>query len=207
VSWLCHGVGAERARREGQALDARSAAVVDLVERGAAPMTSSVGRLFDAVAALLGVRSCVTYEGQAAVELEALARSVPLGTAPAYPVALERTDGPLVLDPAPLVAAVLVDRDRGVDRRLVAAGFHEGIGRAGAEAAVVLARQRGLDSVALTGGVFQNARLTEVVETALRAAGLEVLVHRSVPANDGGISIGQAAVAAARGAEGGKPTY
>nr|MBA2624574.1 carbamoyltransferase HypF [Acidimicrobiia bacterium] len=121
--------------------------------------------------------------------------------------ALERTDGPLVLDPAPLVAAVLVDRDRGVDRRLVAAGFHEGIGRAGAEAAVVLARQRGLDSVALTGGVFQNARLTEVVETALRAAGLEVLVHRSVPANDGGISIGQAAVAAARGAEGGKPTY
>jgi hydrogenase maturation protein HypF len=80
---------------------------------------------------------------------------------------------------------------------VLAAGFHESIGAAAAGAAVDLAREHGLRTVALSGGVFQNLRLAEVVEDALTTAGLEVLTHRHIPPNDGGISIGQAAVAAA----------
>nr|MBA2282162.1 carbamoyltransferase HypF [Acidimicrobiia bacterium] len=80
---------------------------------------------------------------------------------------------------------------------LLAAGFHEAIGRAAADAAIVIAAERGLRTVALSGGVFQNPRLAAIVEEALTLAGLEVLVHCTIPPNDAGISIGQAAVAAA----------
>ena len=79
---------------------------------------------------------------------------------------------------------------------LIAAGFHEAIGRASAALAASLAAARGLDTVALTGGVFQNLRLTEIVEAELIEAGLAVLIHQQVPPNDGGISVGQAAIAA-----------
>ncbi|MEJ7844872.1 MAG: carbamoyltransferase HypF, partial [Acidimicrobiales bacterium] len=174
-------------------------AVLDLAARGQGPVTTSMGRLFDAVAALLGLRPTVSYEAQAAIELEALARSVPRGEAPTFPVDVDRDgSGLVIIDPAPLVAALVDARERGTAPALLAAAFHESIGRAAATAAIEVAREHGLATVALTGGVFQNARLSEVVEQALTAAGLEVLVHRIVPPNDGGISIGQAAVAAAR---------
>jgi hydrogenase maturation protein HypF len=180
--------------------DPRRSAVRDLAARRSGPVTSSMGRLFDAVAALVGLRPAVTYEGQAAIELEALARPVPRREVPALPVAVERDGaGVLVIDPAPLVAAVVAAIARGTAPALVAAGFHEAIGEAAARAAVDLAREHGLATVALSGGVFQNQRLASVVEEALVIAGLEVLVHRTVPPNDGGISIGQAAVAAAQG--------
>jgi hydrogenase maturation protein HypF len=91
---------------------------------------------------------------------------------------------------------MLADADSGVDRALIAAGFHEAFGRATAVMAGRVAGEQGLDTVALTGGVFQNALLTEVVESGLRDQGLDVLVHSSIPPNDGGISIGQAAIAA-----------
>ncbi len=161
-----------------------------------------MGRLFDAVAALLGGRRRVTYEGQAAIELEALARSVPRRDAPAYDGLCDRTDvdSVAILDPAPLVRALLEDHAHGTASPLLAAGFHEAIGRAAAALAVQLARTHALDTVVLTGGVFQNVRLTEVVEETLRDEGIDVLVHQRVPPNDGGISIGQAAIAArARG--------
>jgi hydrogenase maturation protein HypF len=175
---------------------AAMAAVLDLAARGHGPVTTSVGRLFDAVAALLGGRQRVSYEGQAAIELEALARTVGRDDAPTYAGTVTFDGG--VLDPSDLVAALVQDRAAGVDVALLAAGFHEALGRAAAEAAVVVANERGIDAVALTGGVFQNARLTDVVEHALLAAGVRPLVHEQVPANDGGISIGQAAIAAAR---------
>jgi hydrogenase maturation protein HypF len=179
--------------------DPRRDAVADLVARGHGPVTTSMGRLFDAVAALLGLRPVVAYEAQAAVELEALARSVPRREAPTYPVEVGRDgSGMVVLDPSPLVVALLDERARGTAPALLAAGFHESIGRAAARAAIDLAHEHGLGTVALSGGVFQNIRLSEVVEEALAGAGLDVLVHRIVPSNDGGISIGQAAVAAAR---------
>jgi hydrogenase maturation protein HypF len=178
--------------------DSRADAVRDLAARGRGPVTTSAGRLFDAVAALLGLRPTVTYEAQAAIELEAQARAVPRTEAPVYPVEIAvGDDGLLVLDPAPLVAAVLADRARGTPVPVVAAGFHESVGRATASAAITLAREHGVGVVALSGGVFQNARFSEVVEEAVERAGLRPLVHGVVPPNDGGISIGQAAVAAA----------
>ncbi len=173
--------------------------VLDLAERPASPVTTSAGRLFDAIAALLGGRQVVSYEAQAAIELEALARTVARGDAPRYDehVMITRTGDLFVLDPAPLVGALLADLDAGTDRRLLAAGFHEAFGRATATMAAMVAREHGLDTVALTGGVFQNARFSEVVEEGLHLSGLEVLVHGAIPPNDGGISIGQAAIAAA----------
>jgi hydrogenase maturation protein HypF len=179
--------------------DARQAAVLDLAEREHGPVTTSMGRLFDAVAALLGMRTAVSYEAQAAIELEALARSVPRNEAPSYPVEVGRDHaGVVVIDPGSLVAALVADRARGTAPAVAAAGFHESIGRAATKAAVEAASEHGLTTVALTGGVFQNVRLSEVVEEGLGAAGLEVLVHRVVPPNDAGISLGQAAVVAAQ---------
>jgi hydrogenase maturation protein HypF len=176
-------------------------AVLDLAERPTAPVTTSVGRLFDAVAALLGGRHRVSYEGQAAIELEARARTVARRDAPTYDGTVAIDGG--VLDPTALVAALARDRDAGADPAVLAAGFHEALGRAAATLAARVARQREIDAVVLTGGVFQNARLTEVVESELLAAGVAVLVHEQVPPNDGGISIGQAAVAAAKLVTGG----
>ena len=101
------------------------------------------------------------------------------------------------LEPRPLIARVRAERDAGVAPALIAAGFHEAVGRAVAGLAVDLAARRSLDTIILTGGVFQNARLTEVVAVDLAAAGLRVLLHADVPCGDGGISLGQAAIAAA----------
>ena len=100
----------------------------------------------------------------------------------------------LELDWRPLVAALLVDRERGVPDARIAARFHQTL----ADAALSLAKAAGLDRVALSGGCFQNRLLTERVAAGLRAAGFTVLLHRAVPANDGGIALGQIAVAAAR---------
>ncbi|MET0729311.1 MAG: carbamoyltransferase HypF [Acidimicrobiales bacterium] len=178
--------------------DPRRDAVAALVRSGQGPVTTSMGRLFDAVAALLGLRGVVSYEAQAATELETMARSVPRTEAPTWatPVECDRA-GTVVIDPTPLIAALVTQRAAGTPPALLAAGFHESIGRAAATAAVTVAREHGLGTVALSGGAFQNLRLSEVVEEALSTAGLEVLVHSRVPPNDAGISIGQAAVAAA----------
>ena len=171
---------------------AKLAAVLALAERAGTVTTTSVGRLFDAVAVLLGARSRVTYEAQAAIELEALARSaISARTASAELV----VDDGGVLDPAPLVAALVRDRAAGVDAAILARWFHESFGIAAARLAARVASAVGLDAVVLTGGVFQNALLAEVVESAITGAGLRVLVHSTIPPNDGGISVGQAAIA------------
>ena len=185
-----------RARHHGVA-ESTVSTVLDLAEHPSSPVTTSVGRLFDAIAALIGGRQRISYEAQAAIELEALARTVDRCDAPRYDGCISIDDsGSPVLDPAPLVAAVLADLDAGVDRARVAAGFHEAFGRATVDLAALVASRHNLATVVLTGGVFQNARLTDVVESGLRAEGLEVLVHSAIPPNDGGISIGQAAIAA-----------
>jgi hydrogenase maturation protein HypF len=173
-------------------------AVLDLAGRAATPVTTSVGRLFDAVAALLGCRARVSFEAQAAIELEAMASLVDRGDAPIYEgtVSHSMDDGVLVLDPAPLIGTLLADRATGTPAPVVAAGFHEALGRSAVEAAVTLAAEHALDTVVLTGGVFQNARLSAIVEEGLGRAGLHVLSHSAIPPNDGGISVGQAAIAA-----------
>ncbi|MFI5040506.1 MAG: carbamoyltransferase HypF [Acidimicrobiales bacterium] len=189
--WLRQAGGSELARTVAGRLDDRAA---DLLRIGGAVETTSMGRLFDAAAALVVGRARASYEGQAAIELEAMAGRVPPGEAAAIPLVQGWHDGQLVLDPSPLLLG-LVDMARGPD---AAAVFHESVGRATVDAALTLARGRGLTTVVLTGGVFQNARLTGLVTGGLAAAGLEVLTHRNVPPNDGGISVGQAAIAAHR---------
>jgi hydrogenase maturation protein HypF len=207
LAWVQLASGTGAAVRVGESLDPRWRQVLALMtdddpaDHSAAPrpiLTTSAGRLFDAVAALLGLRSQVSYEGQAAIELEMLTRFVPRDAAPSYPVAISRqagSGGLDVLDPSPLVDTVLREIQHGTDRALIAAGFHQSLGRATAELAASLARRYQLDTVALSGGVFQNVRFSDIVEDALVCEGLHVLVHESVPPNDGGISVGQAAIA------------
>jgi hydrogenase maturation protein HypF len=157
------------------------------------PVTTSVGRLFDAVAALVGIRYRVNYEGQAAIELEQCAA---VDVTDGYPA---RLDGSLIRG-GDLIRAVAADVRAGVDTPVVAARFHNGLADVLAAAAVRAAGDSGLDAVALSGGVFQNLRLLDGLSRRLDAAGLRVLTHSRVSCNDGGISLGQVAVAATQGA-------
>jgi hydrogenase maturation protein HypF len=158
------------------------------------PPTSSTGRLFDAVAALLGLRREVSYEGQAAVELEALAYEAAGGDYRGYPFAIEG----LQISPAPLFAAIVEDQRQCVAPALIAARFHNGLAHMVADVCERIGAQQGLGRVALSGGVFQNGLLLERTTRALQARGFEVYTNEQVPPNDGGVSLGQAAVAAAR---------
>ncbi|MBI1180646.1 MAG: carbamoyltransferase HypF [Alphaproteobacteria bacterium] len=166
------------------------------------PYSSSCGRLFDAVAATVGIcRAEMAYEGQAAIELEALAAGAEPAAVRPYPIGLRADEAPLRFDLAPLWAAILDDLEADVPVAVVAARFHAGLVSAIVEMADRLFERcgDGLDrTVALSGGVFQNRLLFEGLERALEARGFAVLSHRQVPANDGGLSLGQAAVAAAR---------
>jgi len=175
--------------------DRNWAAVIQMAERGVnAPVSSSAGRLFDAVAALLSVRDTINYEGQAAVELEQLADP---GATGAYGCEITG-QGPFCIEGAGLVRAVTGELTEGVPAPVIAARFHNGIA-ALIEDGCVLARERyGLGEVALSGGVFQNLLVTERAAARLAARGFRVLLHSRVPCNDGGISLGQAVVAGSR---------
>ncbi|NBE97713.1 carbamoyltransferase HypF [Nonomuraea sp. KC401] len=181
------------ARRAG----ARWESVTALARRGgpAAPLTSSAGRLFDAVAALAGVRDTITYEGQAAIELEQVADLAERG---AYQAGIARRDGVLVVAGGDLVRAALEDLDRGVGPAVVSARFHNGVRELVVRCCRALREETGLTTVALSGGVFQNVLLAERTVERLECDGFRVLTHAGVPAGDGGISLGQAVVAAAR---------
>lgn len=167
-----------------------------------APEASSMGRLFDAAAAVLGVRLEARYEGQAAMELEALAGEVP---AEPLPLPLSRGgEGTWILDPLPLLSALGERLAAGEDGALLAARFHEGVAAATAEVVTRVAGETGIGTAALGGGCFQNARLLASVRRRLEAAGVRVLVPRRLGPNDGAISYGQAAVAAAILRDGGR---
>jgi hydrogenase maturation protein HypF len=162
------------------------------------PLASSMGRLFDAAAAVLGVRNTARYEGEAAMELEALA-----GRRPALPWPMgvrpgTGADGVTELDPVPLLVALGEARAAGRDPSDLAAIFHESVAAATAELAAGAAHATGVRTVALGGGCFQNARLLVSVRERLAGKGLEVLVPQRLSPNDGAISYGQAAVAVAQ---------
>jgi hydrogenase maturation protein HypF len=211
--------------------------VVLMSRRGInAPLTSSAGRLFDAVAALLGVRDAINYEGQAAIELEQWADPAergayraaiepgpadpasagdsgaggggaagplrvpgagPLGVPGAGPLGV-RGAGPLRVRGADLVRAAAEDLLAGAGPAVIAARFHRGVAAAIVEVCTALRETSGLGTVALSGGVFQNVLLLGHVVDRLEESGFRVLTHARVPPNDGGISLGQASVAAAR---------
>jgi hydrogenase maturation protein HypF len=161
-----------------------------LVKGVNSPVTTSAGRLFDAVAALLGIRSVCSFEGQAAMMVEFRAER---GVDDSYDFAL-REGEPLVLDWEPLFREVIRDRDAGAPVGVICARFHNTL----AEAIVEVARRIGASRIALTGGVFQNRYLTERAFRRLEAEGLKPFTHQRVPPNDGGIALGQVLVAAAR---------
>jgi hydrogenase maturation protein HypF len=164
------------------------------------PLTSSAGRLFDAAAAILGVRDTINYEGQAAIELEQLAETLTPAEAEAYPATLETGEGPFTIRGSDLLHAVIEDRTGGVPAPVIASRFHHGVA-ALIEAGCVLMRERyDLGTVALSGGVFQNLLLLNATVARLETRGFRVLLHSRVPCNDGGISLGQAVIAASRAA-------
>jgi hydrogenase maturation protein HypF len=172
-----------------------------------APLTSSAGRLFDAVAALIGLRQRVNFEGQAAMDLEFAAESanteeiydfriddLRLTTDPALESSIVNHQSSMVVDWEPLILAILDDAQRGVANGEIAAKFHNTL----AQVIVQMAQQVGEHRVVLSGGVFQNKYLLERTIRQLQAAGFQPYWHQRVPSNDGGIALGQAAVAMCR---------
>jgi hydrogenase maturation protein HypF len=165
-----------------------------LAETGvASPVTSSMGRLFDAVAALCGIRPTVNYEGQAAIELEAACEDTERS---AYAIELAPEGELLRLDPREMIQNVVRDLAAGAEVGQVSARFHRGVAEATVSACSALAEAAGTDRVVLAGGVFQNRRLLEGVMDGLQRLGLRVLLPQRLPIGDGAISYGQAAVAA-----------
>jgi hydrogenase maturation protein HypF len=180
----------------GQVGERLWAQVAELARTGvASPLTTSIGRLFDGVAALCGVRAEVNYEGQAAIEFEAACEETSLAP---YPLAIEGSGELLVLDPRPTIEAVLADIEAGIPVGSVATRFHAAIAAGAVAACTRAASEHGVEQVVLSGGVFQNRRLLTETASGLEAAGLRVLVPERLPCNDGGIAYGQVAVAAWR---------
>ena len=206
-----------------------------MLQRGLnSPLTSSCGRLFDAVAALLNMRHTVSYDGQGAIELEALAETAeivegkkspfakgdsggfasgveiksppaPLGPRGSlcqrgeYSYIVSLNDGaPLQLDFSPMFPELLTDHDASVSSAVIAHRFHRTVAAAATEVCLRISASSGLDRIILSGGVFQNRLLSEMIYTSLTDRGLHVFTHRLVPPNDGGIALGQAAIAGRR---------
>jgi len=172
--------------------DTAKGIVQRLLEAGLnAPQTSSMGRLFDGVASLLGVRHTVNYEAQAAIELEAAVDPAEGG---AYAFAI----GPEGADAAPVIREIVTDLRAGLSVGCMAGRFHNGVVDMLLAVCEQIREQGGLNCVALSGGVWQNMLLLQRAADRLRAAGFDLLLHRQVPANDGGLALGQAAIAAWR---------
>ena len=175
----------------------RTETFLRLIERGVnSPLTSSCGRLFDAVAALAGVREQVNYEAQAAIELEAALEGVSEDRR--YPFAIRDASGGWVIDTRPLFLALVQDLREGVPAGVISRRFHLGLADVLVRAAELVRRRTGLARVCLSGGSYQNTFLLEHTSTHLEAEGFQVFTHAEVPCGDGGLSLGQALVAAHR---------
>jgi hydrogenase maturation protein HypF len=179
-------------------IDAGSIRMVErMVERTInAPATSSIGRLFDAVAALIGVCDRATFEGQAAMRLESLAASATSDGS--YPVDLLADRDRLIVDPAPIISGVVRDAAAGLAAPVIARRFHSTIADMVLAVCERVRDRSGVATVVLTGGVFVNAILARGVPQRLRGAGFSVFIHETMPPNDGGLCLGQLAIAAAR---------
>jgi hydrogenase maturation protein HypF len=160
------------------------------------PLNSSLGRLFDAVSALLDVRGEIDYEGQAAVELEMAAYdAVDKVGNDSYPYSIIEHDGTNIVQLKELLSAIVEDLYQDVSKATISARFHNTIARMICEMCQLIAKSTGINRVALSGGVFQNRLLLRKVVPLLESAGFSVLTHKQVPCNDGGISLGQAVIA------------
>ena len=171
--------------------------ILEMIQKGVnCPQTSSLGRLFDGVSSLVGIRHTVSYEGQAAVELEmAAVADEPVNP---YPIVCKKQDGIYRIAVSPMIKAVIDDLHRGIGAGRISLRFHRTLIRLFSDLCAVLREDTGCNRVALSGGVFQNALLLSGMSRELDEKGFTVYAHARVPCNDGGISFGQAAVAAAR---------
>ncbi len=166
------------------------------------PPASSVGRLFDAVAAAIGIypEKC-SYEGQAAIAMEALAKSHALNNHEEtliYPFNFSFSDNIYCIDPCPMWQALLNDLQQQIPQPVIAVKFHKSLANIIVDMVKHLRQQNAIYRVALSGGVFQNCILLEQVTNGLQKMGISVLTHSLVPANDGGLSLGQAVITAAK---------
>ncbi len=168
--------------------DERRALALQLENGVGCTPTSSMGRLFDAVSALVGVRHVAAYEAQAAIELEGLSRAAEPG-ARGYSFTVESRQPSAVVDPAPVFAAIIADLRAGATAGAIGARFHRAV--AGLVVELAGLDEAGDRTVALSGGVFQNALLLQLTLDALRGKGFRVITHRHVPPNDGGLALGQ----------------
>lgn len=167
--------------------------VKNLIERGInSPLTSSAGRLFDAVAAILGIRERINYEGQAAIELEMLATERKENI---YPFEIIKQGDEFVVDTRPIIEAILEENKRKVESKVIATRFHWSLSSIILNVCKTLRKNWGLNQVVLSGGVFQNVLLIKQAVYLLTLSGFEVFLHKFLPPNDGGISLGQAVVA------------
>jgi len=170
--------------------------VLQMLPKGLySPPTSSAGRLFDAVAAMLGICGTISYEGQAAIRVQSLARE---GVDARYEFVIEPNDACAVLSFGPMIHEILADIQKKVEREFIAAKFHNTVAEAVAEMCVFIRKQEHINKTALSGGVFQNDLLLRLVTDKLLRRSFEVYCHSVVPSNDGGLALGQAAVALAR---------
>jgi hydrogenase maturation protein HypF len=175
---------------------AERVALRQIVEHGVhSPWTTSAGRLFDAVAALLGFPQPISYEGQAAIRLQALAATAPLAP---YPFALEKARDPWIISFGPTLRAIVGDLRAGRARHEIAGRFHRTIAAAITETCAGLRARHSLREVVLSGGVMQNDFLLGLLHEGLQSRGFRVHSHQLVPPNDGGLALGQAAVALAQ---------
>jgi hydrogenase maturation protein HypF len=159
------------------------------------PMTSSAGRLFDAVAAIVGLRHSVSYEGQAALELESLARDVVCDEA--YPFRIDRRLSDLLqIDTRPMIAAIVDDMEQSLPLDVISRQFHNTVVQAIVDVCQSIRRESGVNRVVLSGGVMVNTVLSSQIDRQLGGLGFEIYMHRRVPPNDGGLCLGQLAVAA-----------
>lgn len=193
AAYLHHAFGPDVPDLEIMRRNPQWPTIVELArKRLQSPLTSSVGRLFDAVSALAIGKDTVAYEGQAAIELEQCADPLERGT---YPTELLAHG---VVSSGEIVRRVVHDLRSGVDATVVAARFHNALADVVVQMAERAREQTGIDTAALSGGVFQNMLLLDRTVERLRAKGFRALLHRQVPPNDGGISLGQAVVAIAQ---------
>jgi hydrogenase maturation protein HypF len=197
ISYLVSLLGEESLNQNLPFLKAIDSIEIELIKKQIqrkinSPLTSSCGRLFDAVSALIGIRDRIDYDAQAAIELEMLADETESNS---YPFAIQEKEGVHIVHFDELFIAIINEINRGVYRARIAMKFHNTMTRIVTEMCQRLSRKTGIKKVALSGGVFQNRLLLKLTVSALEKAGFSVLTHSNVPTNDGGISLGQAVIA------------
>jgi hydrogenase maturation protein HypF len=156
------------------------------------PLTSSCGRLFDAVSSLIGIRDEISYEGQAAMELESFRAS---GITGRYKFNIDKEEEKFIINPQEIFIDIIADLKKGLDKKVMATKFHNTVAKFTVDLCGKIRENTGINEVALSGGVFQNKYLTEKVVFLLEDKGFKVYIQRKVPPNDGGVSLGQAVVA------------